>query len=110
VSTAPRGIKIISPDELDQSHCQVGGLAASFLSGTSSEGEAMAIDSFIEHTEPGSGGARRDSRTDLILTRPPRSGKILVPWALDTAAPTEVDLGKWAVALRQSVRQLFPVS
>lgn len=109
MSTAPRGIIIISADELDQSHCQVGGLAASFLSGTSSEGEAMAIDSFIEHTEPESGSARRDSRTDLILTRPARSGKFWCP-RLSTAAPADVDRGKWAVALRQSVRQLFPVS
>lgn len=35
--------------------------------------------------------------------------QMLLPWALGTAAPG-VDRAKWAVALRQSVRQLFPVS
>lgn len=36
--------------------------------------------------------------------------QMLLPWALGTAAPAGVDRAKWAVALRQSVRQLFPVS
>ena len=36
--------------------------------------------------------------------------QMLLPWALGTAAPVGVDRAKWAVALRQSVRQLFPVS
>ena len=36
--------------------------------------------------------------------------QLLLPWALGTAAPAGVDRAKWAVALRQSVRQLFPVS
>lgn len=36
--------------------------------------------------------------------------QMLLPWALGTAAPIGVDRAKWAVALRQSVRQLFPVS
>jgi hypothetical protein len=36
--------------------------------------------------------------------------QMLLPWALGTAAPGGVDRAKWAVALRQSVRQLFPVS
>ena len=36
--------------------------------------------------------------------------QMLLPWALATAAPAGVDRAKWAVALRQSVRQLFPVS
>ena len=36
--------------------------------------------------------------------------QMLLPWALGTAAPACVDRAKWAVALRQSVRQLFPVS
>jgi hypothetical protein len=35
--------------------------------------------------------------------------QMLLPWALGTAAPAGVDRAKWAVALRQSVRQLFPV-
>ena len=36
--------------------------------------------------------------------------QMLLPWALGTAAPAGVGRAKWAVALRQSVRQLFPVS
>ena len=36
--------------------------------------------------------------------------QMLLPWALGTAAPAGVDRAMWAVALRQSVRQLFPVS
>jgi hypothetical protein len=36
--------------------------------------------------------------------------QMLLPWALGTAAPAGVDRAKWAVVLRQSVRQLFPVS
>lgn len=36
--------------------------------------------------------------------------QMLLPWSLGTAAPAGVDRAKWAVALRQSVRQLFPVS
>lgn len=36
--------------------------------------------------------------------------QMLLPWALGTAAPAGVDRAKWAIALRQSVRQLFPVS
>ena len=36
--------------------------------------------------------------------------QMLLPWALGTAAPAGIDRAKWAVALRQSVRQLFPVS
>jgi len=36
--------------------------------------------------------------------------QMLLPWALGTAPPAGVDQAKWAVALRQSVRQLFPVS
>ena len=36
--------------------------------------------------------------------------QMLLPWALGTAAPAGVDRAKWAVALRQSVRQLFPIS
>jgi hypothetical protein len=36
--------------------------------------------------------------------------QMLLPWALGTAAPAGVDRAKWAVALRQSVRQLFPLS
>jgi hypothetical protein len=36
--------------------------------------------------------------------------QMLLPWALGTAAPAGVDRAKWAVTLRQSVRQLFPVS
>ena len=36
--------------------------------------------------------------------------QMLLPWALGTAAPAGVDRAKWAVALGQSVRQLFPVS
>jgi len=36
--------------------------------------------------------------------------QMLLPWALGAAAPAGVDRAKWAVALRQSVRQLFPVS
>jgi hypothetical protein len=36
--------------------------------------------------------------------------QMLLPWVLGTAAPAGVDRAKWAVALRQSVRQLFPVS
>jgi hypothetical protein len=36
--------------------------------------------------------------------------QLLLPWALGTAAPAGVERAKWAVALRQSVRQLFPVS
>ena len=36
--------------------------------------------------------------------------QMLLPWALGTAAPVGLDRAKWAVALRQSVRQLFPVS
>ncbi|HUC24636.1 MAG TPA: hypothetical protein VMA73_18155 [Streptosporangiaceae bacterium] len=35
--------------------------------------------------------------------------QMLLPWALGTAAPAGVDRAKWAVALKQSVRQLFPV-
>jgi hypothetical protein len=35
--------------------------------------------------------------------------QMLLPWALGTAAPAGVDRAKWAVVLRQSVRQLFPV-
>jgi hypothetical protein len=31
-------------------------------------------------------------------------------WALGTAAPAGVDRAKWAIALKQAVRQLFPVS
>ena len=36
--------------------------------------------------------------------------QMLFPWALGTAAPAGVDRAKWAVALRRSVRRLFPVS
>lgn len=36
--------------------------------------------------------------------------QMLLPWALGTAAPAGIDRAKWAVALKQSVRQLFPVS
>lgn len=36
--------------------------------------------------------------------------QMLLPWALGTSAPAGVDRAKWAVALKQSVRQLFPVS
>ena len=36
--------------------------------------------------------------------------QMLLPWALGTAEPVGVDRAKWAVTLRQSVRQLFPVS
>lgn len=36
--------------------------------------------------------------------------QMLLPWALGAAAPAGADRGKWAVALKQSVRQLFPVS
>jgi hypothetical protein len=36
--------------------------------------------------------------------------QMLLPWALGTAASAGVDRAKWAVALKQSVRQLFPVS
>ena len=35
--------------------------------------------------------------------------QMLLPWALGTAAPAGVDRANWAVALKQSVRQLFPV-
>jgi hypothetical protein len=36
--------------------------------------------------------------------------QMLLPWALGTAAPDGIDRAKWAVALKQSVRQLFPTS
>jgi fucose 4-O-acetylase-like acetyltransferase len=62
--------------------------------------------------------ARRDAATARIAQE--RAGQrlqrhigalwqLLLPWALGTAAPAGVDRAKWAVALRQSVRQLFPV-
>ena len=35
--------------------------------------------------------------------------QMLLPWALGTAAPAGVDRSQWAVALKQAVRQLFPV-
>jgi hypothetical protein len=63
--------------------------------------------------------ARRDAATARIAQGLPSQKlqrhigalwQMLLPWALGTAAPAGVDRAKWAVALRQSVRQLFPVS
>jgi hypothetical protein len=36
--------------------------------------------------------------------------QMLLPWALGSAAPVGVDRAKWAAALEQAVRQLFPAS
>lgn len=36
--------------------------------------------------------------------------QMLLPWALGSAAPAGVNRAKWAAALEQAIRQLFPVS
>jgi hypothetical protein len=51
----------------------------------------MAVDPFVELAEPEPGNTGDASHADAILQ-------------------TEANWAKWAVALRQSVRQLFPVS
>jgi hypothetical protein len=58
----------------------------------------MAVDSFVERGEPGSGSAWDDSHAAPILQ------------TLGTTTSASVDRGKWAVALKQIVRQLFPAS
>lgn len=82
----------------------------------------MAVDSFIERTEPGSGNVRDDSHAAPILQAQTSTAgqnlqrdvgepwQTLPPRVLGTATLTSVDRGKWAVTRKQAVRLLCPTS
>lgn len=82
----------------------------------------MAVDSFTERAEAGSGNIRDDSHAapilqaeaNVVVQKLQRDvgelWQLLLPRALGTATPTGIRPGKWAVTQKQAGRLLCPTS